>query len=135
MHRNLAAETLQGNLKRIHISLATFEKRQERATITSKSHLEDLVQLLLAQRLLAGDKVDSEEEHQQAVAYVSKHDGKQEGEGDDGEDRRVDLPVPSYPIRMHNLLEGAVDLVCLKVGGRGLVSDQGLEDSSYLQQY
>lgn len=33
-------------------------------------------------------------EHEQAVANVAKHDGKQEGEGDDGEEGGVGLTVP-----------------------------------------
>ena len=75
------------------------------AELTSKSHVKYLVQLLLAEALLAQHQVEGKEEHEQPVAYVSKHDRKQEGEGDDGEHRGVDLPVAGDTIGMHNLLE------------------------------
>ena len=101
---------------------------------TSKSHLKDFIELLLAEGLLAGHQVHSKEEHQQAMAHISKHDGKQEWEGDDGEDRWVDLSVAGYAIGMNNLLEGAVDLVCLKIGWGRLVGHQRLKDGPHLQK-
>ena len=99
---------------------------------TSEGHLKDLVQLLLAQGLLAYDQVYGKEEHQKPMPNVSEHDGKQEGECYDGEHGGIDLPIASNPIGMHNLLEAAVDLVGLKVGWRSFVCHQGLKDRSDL---
>lgn len=67
------------------------------------------------------------------MAKVTKHDGKQEREGDDGEGCRVGFSVLGHTIRIHNLLEGVGDLVGLMVRGRRLVSDQRLKDGANLQ--
>ena len=69
------------------------------------------------------------------MPHISKHHSEEEGEGDDGEHCRVHFSIAGNAISMHDLLEGAVDLVCLEVGGWRLVGDQGLKDSSHLQKY
>ena len=41
---------------------------------------------------------DSEQEDDEAVAGISEHDPEEEGEGDDGEDGRVDLLVAGHAV-------------------------------------
>lgn len=43
-----------------------------------------IVTLLGEEATLSNDQVEGSAGHQQAVAHVTKHDSKQEGEGDDG---------------------------------------------------
>ena len=64
---------------------------------------------------------------------VTKHDSKQEREGNNGEGCRVCFSVLGNTIGVHNLLEGVSDLIGLMVCGRRLVCDQGLEDCADLQ--
>jgi hypothetical protein len=47
------------------------------------------------------DAPEGEEEHECAVARVPEHDGEEEGEGDDGVDGGVRLPVGSVPDPCH----------------------------------
>jgi hypothetical protein len=44
---------------------------------------------------------------QPANGKLTKHDGKQEGEGGNGEHSRVDLPVARHAIGIHNRLQNA----------------------------
>ena len=55
--------------------------------------------------LLVIDQQECREEHQEAVANVSKHDRKQEREGDDGEGRGVNLAIGSNTVRINDSLE------------------------------
>lgn len=67
------------------------------------------------------------------MAKVTKHDGKEEGEGHHCEDGRVHFAVISHSVGVDNGLEAARELVGLEVGGWGLVADvQGLDDSPHL---
>ena len=52
-----------------------------------------VVRLSCHQLLLFDNHVESKAKHDDAVASISKHDGKEEWEGDDGEDCRVGLSV------------------------------------------
>ena len=45
------------------------------------------------------------------MTRVSEHDGEQEGEGGDGEDRGVDLPVGVYSVGVHQVLVASGVLV------------------------
>ena len=45
------------------------------------------------------------------MASVAKHDGKQEGKGCDGEDRRIDLSVGVDAVRVYETLEACRVLV------------------------
>lgn len=67
------------------------------------------------------------------MAKITKHDCKEEWEGDDGEGGWVGLPVLGHTIRIHNLLERMRDLVCLMVCWGRLVCDEGLKDGANLQ--
>ena len=45
------------------------------------------------------------------MASISKHDSKQEGEGCDGEDRRIDLSIGVDAVRVYEVLEACRVLV------------------------
>ena len=45
------------------------------------------------------------------MASISKHNSKQEGEGRDGEDRRIDLSVGVDAVRVYEVLEACRVLV------------------------
>ena len=66
------------------------------------------------------DAPEGEKEHERAVAGVPEHDGEEEGEGDDGIDGRVGLPVGGHPVGIDESLEGAGELVGAEEGGRRL---------------
>ena len=91
--------------------------------LTTKAHGQNLIQLLLAHGLLPQDQNQGKHQQQQPMTKVTKHNGKQEGEGDNGEGGRVGLPVFGHTIGIHNLLEGVGDLVGLMVCGWRLVGD------------
>lgn len=99
---------------------------------TSKAHANDLIQLLPAHDLLPKNQPQSKDQQQRAVAKVTKHDSKEEGEGDNCEGGWVGLSVLGHTICVHNLLEGVGDLVGLKVCGWLLICHQGLEDGAHL---
>ncbi len=51
---------------------------------------------------------ESESEDDESMAGVAEHDGKQEREGDDGEDGRVGLAVTGNPIRVNQFLKVSI---------------------------
>ena len=104
----------------------------ERGKPTSKAHANDLIQLLPAHDLLPENHPQSKGQQQHAMPEVTKHDSKEEGEGDNGEGSGVCLPILGHTIRVHNLLEGVGHLVGLEVCGWLLVCHQGLEDGAHL---
>mmetsp|Transcript_6289 Transcript_6289/g.14517 ORF Transcript_6289/g.14517 Transcript_6289/m.14517 type:complete len:341 (-) Transcript_6289:1413-2435(-) len=84
-------------------------------------HREDVVELLLAERLLVADEVQREEQQQRPVSDVAEHDPEEEGEADDGESARVHLAVPGETVRVDQPLETRGELVCRQVRRRRLV--------------
>ena len=48
---------------------------------------------------------------------ITKHDTKLEGEGNNGEDSRVDFFVVGYAIGVHNFLESPGEFIGVKEGG------------------
>lgn len=99
---------------------------------TSKAHAKDLVQLLPAHDLLPENHPEGKRQQQHAVPKVTKHDSKEEGEGDNREGGWVGLPVLGHTICVHNLLERVGDFVGLEVCGWLLICHQGLEDGAHL---
>ena len=94
----------------------------------TKPHL--IVDLLGRERGLPHHHPQAKQEHDEAVARVPKHDGKQEGEGDDGEDGRVGLPVGGYSIGIDQCLEPFCEFVGPEESGWSLcclhfVQDRG----------
>lgn len=67
--------------------------------------LKDFSESCFGELLLPEAHVRSDGEGEEAVSEVSKHDGKQEREGDDGEQSRVDLLVGGDTVRVDNGLE------------------------------
>lgn len=64
------------------------------------------------------------------MACVPEHDGEEEGEGDDGEDGGIHLPVCRHTVGVNQLLEGVGELICpeegrRRLGGLHLVEDRG----------
>ncbi len=57
----------------------------------------------------------------QAMAGVTKHDGKKEGKGDYGKNGRISLAIRSNSIGVNEFLEGRSKLVCSKEGWRRLL--------------
>ena len=47
---------------------------------------------------------------------ITKHHSKQEGEGHDGEDSRVDLLEHGDSVGIHNFLEGKCEIISLDIG-------------------
>ena len=47
---------------------------------------------------------------------VTEHDGEEEGEGDDGEDGGIHLPVAGHPVGVDERLEGVGELVGPGIG-------------------
>ena len=64
------------------------------------------------------------------MPYVTKHDGKEEREGDDGEHCRVGFPVSSHTIGVDDVLEGCCYFGGMEMGGWGFICEDGLEDSA-----
>mmetsp|Transcript_60124 Transcript_60124/g.158160 ORF Transcript_60124/g.158160 Transcript_60124/m.158160 type:complete len:742 (+) Transcript_60124:648-2873(+) len=64
------------------------------------------------------DGVDAQRKEHGPVAYVAVHHSEEEGEGDDGEERGVDLAVLGEPVRVHEVLEDPGELVLADVRGR-----------------
>jgi hypothetical protein len=62
------------------------------------------------------------------VSDVSEHDGEEEGEGDDGEESRVDLLVRGDSVRVDNGLESSRELVRAVERGRVLGAAKLVED-------
>lgn len=72
--------------------------------------------------------------HSRPPPSLTKHDGKQEGKGHDGEHPRVDLPVARHTIRVHNGLEAGGEHGGLVVGGRRVGGHQRLQDGGHLEK-
>ena len=79
-----------------------------------------VVRLAGNQLFLLDDAPQGKEEGDGAVAGVPKHDGKQEGEGDDGEDGGVHLAVGGHAVGVDQRLEGGGELVGAEKSWRGL---------------
>lgn len=62
------------------------------------------------------------------MSDVSEHDGEEEGEGDDGEESRVDLLVRGDSVRVDNGLESSRELVRAVERGRVLGAAKLVED-------
>lgn len=59
---------------------------------------------------------------------ITKHDGKQEREGDDGEKTRVDFTITCNAISINNILESFSELVGTMIRWWCLFGDQFCED-------
>ena len=78
--------------------------------------------------LLHVDEEDGNQEQKEAVAEVTEHDTKLEGEGHDGEDGGVDLTIAGNTVGVHNLLEGFGELVGLEVSRRLVAGGDDVQD-------
>ena len=85
--------------------------------LTSKAHADDLIQLLPTHGFLPQHHPKSKYEQQRPMPKVTKHDSKEEGEGDNGEGSRVGLPVFGHTVCIHNLLERVCDFIGLEICG------------------
>ena len=65
------------------------------------------------------------------MSRVTKHNGEQEGESNDGIDRRVHLPVGRYTVCVDERLERTGELVGSEESGRGLRGLHLVENGSY----
>jgi hypothetical protein len=61
------------------------------------------------------NQVETDKQNQDTVTNITKHDGEQEWEGDNGEETRVDLTVTCHSVGVHNVLESSRKLVRLVV--------------------
>ena len=78
---------------------------QQDDVATTEEGLKDLTAVVLGELLLVNDKQKGGQEHQEAVPDVSKHDGKQEREGDDGEGGGVNLAIGPNTVRINDGLQ------------------------------
>lgn len=62
------------------------------------------------------------------MTNITKHDGKQEREGNDGEKTRVDFAIACNTIGINDILEALRELVCTMIRRWGLFGDQFCED-------
>ena len=65
----------------------------------------------------AQDRAENEKE--EAVAYVSKHDGEEKREGNAGKNRWVGFLITSNAISINHFLEAPGKLIRFKKGRRG----------------
>mmetsp|Transcript_3507 Transcript_3507/g.5329 ORF Transcript_3507/g.5329 Transcript_3507/m.5329 type:complete len:687 (-) Transcript_3507:294-2354(-) len=106
------------------------EGHEDDEVATAEEHDEHLVDLLVLDLGVDPEHGERGEEEEEAVANVTKHDTKEEGEGDDGKGRGVDLLVAGHTVRVDELLELLGELVGLVVSGWGLVRGDDLERST-----
>jgi len=85
---------------------------------TREDHVPHVAQDGARQPSLKRDERPRPEEHEQGVADVPKHDGKEKRKRDDREQRRVRLPVPRHAVRVHDGLKAGRHLVGGKVRRR-----------------
>mmetsp|Transcript_83668 Transcript_83668/g.233030 ORF Transcript_83668/g.233030 Transcript_83668/m.233030 type:complete len:710 (-) Transcript_83668:106-2235(-) len=74
--------------------------------------------LRVAQRLGVPHEPQAGEQKQRAMADVAVHHAEDEGEGDNGQERRVRLLIPGDAVGVDHVLEGLGVLVGADVGGR-----------------
>ncbi len=70
----------------------------------------------LFQGLIHHAKDEAYQEKQEAMAQITEHDTKEEGECDDSEDCRIDFLVHRNTVGVHDLLEDPCEIICLDIG-------------------
>jgi hypothetical protein len=93
-----------------------------------EKYLKDLPEVRLSHLLLVDDHKHCRRNSYNRVAQITKHDGKQEWESDDGVKRWVDLLVRRYAISVDHRLEALGEPICAVEGWRLLVRAQFVQD-------
>ena len=79
---------------------------------SGKENLPDLrINLFRLQLPLSQTHPDSKRENDESVPGIAKHDGKEEGEGDDGENSWIGLTIAGNSVSINQLLESRCKLV------------------------
>mmetsp|Transcript_28987 Transcript_28987/g.55538 ORF Transcript_28987/g.55538 Transcript_28987/m.55538 type:complete len:389 (-) Transcript_28987:572-1738(-) len=114
-----------------HAGVHAEDAHQQDAVAPREHHVEDFV-VDVRELLLVGAQESRREKHHGAVTQVSEHHREEEGEGDDGEHRRVYLAIAGNAVRVHNVLEHLRHLVGLEKSGGGLFRLKLLENRVHL---
>lgn len=94
------------------------DAHQQNDVATKEEGVHDLFAKAAGVLLLNHDEASSGEGNEDAVANVTKHDSKEEREGDDGEETGVDFLVRGDAVRINDGLEAGCELVDAVKGGR-----------------
>ena len=109
------------------------EAHQQDDVAAVEEHLRDLVQARARELALEPDHGAGREGHEHAVAHVAKHDGEEEGEGDDRVQARVRLLVRRDAVCVHDRLEALGELVRALVRRRRLLGAHRLHHRGHVR--